>query len=183
MPTPPYSLTAEKAVALLRDGQRLSECYIRGDLALPPGEDWSQKVVFEHCVVENFSCLSISFGKAVELRNCHFHKCQFTFSYFLGGLAIEACYFDSYLNFQASGHNQLGEPVRITDSQFAGFVNFFDCQYESAVLITGNEFMGGTNLLGKPRNIPVTFDVAPQLARNSGQLDATDEGPTHLPNG
>jgi hypothetical protein len=175
MPSPNHSISIEKATDLLRSGQPLVDCYIGGELTLPPGETWDQEVVFENCVVENFSCLSISFGKPVELRNCLFNNCQFTFSYFLGGLSIDTCCFDSYLDFQAGGHNQGGKPIRIVNSQFSAFVNFFDCWYESAVIITDNHFPGGTNLLGKPHNIAVTFDVAPLLARNSGQLAVDGE--------
>ncbi|NML64554.1 hypothetical protein HHL22_04985 [Hymenobacter sp. RP-2-7] len=183
MYTPTRRLIAEEAVALLQTGQPLTDCYISGELALAPGETWEQQVVLENCVVERFYCPCTSFSKGVELRNCRFQQCQFTFSYFLGGLIVDACYFDSYLDFQAGGHNQLGNPVRITNSRFASFVNFFDCWYESAVVITDNDFLGGTNLLGAPFNIPVTFNMPPVLARNSGQLDAADEGPTSSFNG
>jgi len=132
-------------------------------------------VTLENCVIDDFVCLSVDFSKPVKLLNCHFGNCQFTFSYFLSGLTIDTCYFADYLDFQAGGHNQAGEPVRIVNSQFAAFVNFFDCSYESAVIITDNHFLGGTNLLGKPHAIPVTFAVAPLLARNRGRLDVDGE--------
>ena len=166
---------------MLRSGYPLVDCYVGGELALPPGETWDQEVVFTNCIVENFACLSVNFNKPVELRNCRFNNCQFTFSYFLSGLTIDTCYFDSYLDFQAGGHNQGGKPVRIINSRFSAFVNFFDCQYESAVIITDNHFLGGTNLLGKPHIIPVTFGAVSLLARNSGQLavDGEDLAP-HL---
>jgi len=183
MPSPSHRLTAAEALDLLRAGQPISDCYISGELSLASDDTWDQRVLLENCIVERFYCPCTSFSKGVELRDCHFKDCQFTFSYFLGGLTIDACCFDSYLDFQAGGHNQLGNPVRIANSQFAGFVNFFDCWYESAVVITDNHFLGGTNLLGAPFSIPVTFDVPLRLAGNSGQLDLNDEGPTHLPNG
>jgi hypothetical protein len=174
-PLPSHRISAEEAIALLRAGQPLQGCGIRGKLELPPGETWPQEIRLENCVVEHLGCLSVNFSKPVELLNCRFASCQFTFSYFLGGLTIDSCYFDDYLDFQAGGHNQGGAPVRIVNSRFAAFVNFFDCQYESAVIITDNHFLGGTNLLGKPHNIPVTFEVTPLLARNSGQLDVDGE--------
>lgn len=179
MPSPSQRLSSEKATGLLRSGQPLVGHYIGGELALPLGETWDQEVVFDNCIVENFTCLSVNFNKPVKLRNCRFGNCQFTFSYFLGGLTIDTCYFDDYLDFQAGGHNQGGEPVRIVNSRFSAFVNFFDCQYESAVIITDNHFLGGTNLLGKPHNITVTFAVAPLLARNRGQLAVDGEDLAH----
>lgn len=175
MPAPSHRLSSEKATDLLRSGQPLVDYYIGGELALPLGENWDQKIVFDNCVVESLACLSVNFSKPVALRNCRFNSCQFTFSYFLGGLTIDTCCFDTYLDFQAGGHNQGGKPVRIVNSRFSAFVNFFDCQYESAVIITDNHFLAGTNLLGRPHTIPVTFAVAPLLARNSGQLAVDGE--------
>lgn len=182
-PSPSHRISAEDALAQLRSGQPLRGYSISGNLELPPSETWPQEICLENCLVENLACLSVDFSKLVKLLNCRFANCQFTFSYFLGGLTIDSCYFDDYLDFQAGGHNQGGEPVRIVNSRFAAFVNFFDCQYESAVIITDNHFSGGTNLLGKPHNIPVTFEVAPLLARNSGQLAADNEGLTQHSDG
>ena len=108
--------------------------------------------------------------------NCHFKKCQFVFTYFLGGLTIDNCTFDNYLDFQAGGHNKTRYPITITNNFFKDFLNFCDCWYEDEVTITNNCFQKGTNLLGKPHNIPVTFDKEPFITDNSGKLDLNNEG-------
>ena len=46
----------------------------------------------------------------------------------------------------------------------------------SEVIITNNKFHKGTNLLGKPHNLTVTFDVCPLIMGNFGQLDINSEG-------
>ncbi len=181
--SPSHHVPAEKALALLQQGQTLRDYYVSGKLELTPGETWPQEVKLENCVIEDLICLSVNFSQAVELRNCRFNNCQFTFSYFLRGLLIDTCYFESYLDFQAGGHNQADALIRITNNQFSAFVNFFDCQYEGGVVITNNEFLSGTNLLGKPHHIPVTFCVAPLLARNTGLLDVNGEDSSPQPNG
>ena len=136
----------------------------------------TNKLFFSNCVIEYFTAIITYFEEPVRFSNCHFRKCQFTFSYFLGGLTIDNCTFDKYLDFQAGGHNKPGYPVIITNNIFKDFVNFFDCWYEGEVTITNNAFQKGTNLLGRPNNIPVTFDVKPVIKDNVGQLDSDNEG-------
>ena len=130
-----------------------------------------QPVVFENCSVEHFSGSATEFLKPVSFINCHFKKCQFVFTYFLGGLTIDHCIFDNYLDFQAGGHNKTGNPVNITNNEFKEFVNFFDCWYEYEVTISYNNFQKGTNLLGKPYAIPVTFEKPAIIKENIGQID------------
>lgn len=101
---------------------------------------------------------------------------SFVFTYFLGGLTIDNCIFYNYLDFQAGGHNKIGNPVIIINNDFKDFVNFFDCWYENEVTISNNKFHKGTNLLGQPFNIPVTFDKNPIVISNIGQLDLDTEG-------
>jgi hypothetical protein len=132
--------------------------------------------LFLKTVSLNVSGSAIHFGKPVRFINCHFEECKFVFTYFLGGLTIDNCKFDDYLDFQAGGHNIAGKLITIANNQFSGFVNFFDCWYESEVIIKNNCFLQGTNLLGKPLNIPVTFDVEPVIENNQGQLDIDTEG-------
>jgi hypothetical protein len=89
---------------------------------------------------------------------------------------MDNCTFDDYLDFQAGGHNKSGNPVILTNNNFKDFVNFFDCWYENEVTISNNKFHKGTNLLGKPHNIPVTFDKEAIIKDNIGQLDLDNEG-------
>jgi len=171
-----HNISSDRATDCLRDGLPLIDCCISGEIKIETNDNWDKEVVFENCVLEYFSGSVTQFEKPVRLINCHFQKCQFVFTYFHGGLTIDNCKFDDYLDFQAGGHNKSGGLVIITNNQFSGFVNFFDCWYESKVVIKNNCFLQGTNLLGKPFNIPVTFDVLPVIENNQGQLDINTEG-------
>ncbi len=173
---PTHNISMERAMDLLKDGRPLIDFYIEGDLRIETNDTWDKEVLFENCIVENFSGSITSFDKPVRLVSCHFKGCQFIFTYFLGGLTIDNCIFDSYLDFQAGGHNKKGYPVIITNNNFKDFVNFADCWYENEVTISNNNFVKGTNFLGKPLNIPVTFDIKPIIKDNIGQVDLDNEG-------
>ncbi|RAJ98094.1 hypothetical protein LX87_03002 [Larkinella arboricola] len=173
---PKQNITTERATGLLKGGQPLIDVYVDGELKLETNGIWDKDVVFENSIIENFSGSVTQFNNPVRLINCHFKNCQFVFTYFSGGLTIDNCTFDSYLDFQAGGHNKAGNAVIITNNGFNGFVNFFDCWYESDVIINNNRFCKGTNLLGKPNNIPITFDVEPVIENNIGELDINHEG-------
>lgn len=173
---PKYSISNERATDLLKNGEPLLDVYINGELIIETNENWDKEVVFENCIVDFFSGSTVQFDKPVRLVNSHFKKCQFTFSYFLGGLTIDSCTFDDYLDFQAGGHNQTNFPVKIINNEFIGFVNFFDCWYENEVIISDNRFKNGTNLLGNPNGILVTFDKEPVIKGNTGKVDFDNEG-------
>ena len=152
------------------------DVYISGDIIIETIDNWDKEVFLNNCVIEYFSGSVTHFEKSVKLTNCVFKKCQFVFSYFLGGLLIDNCTFDNFLDFQAGGHNKTGNPIMITNNEFRDFVNFFDCWYENEVTISNNNFQKGTNLLGKPYNIPVTFDKKTIIKDNIGQLNMNSEG-------
>lgn len=173
---PKHNITAERAIDLLNDGLPLTDVYVDGELKIEINEIWDKEVVFENCIFEYFSGSVTQFGKPVRITNCHFKSCQFVFTYFFGGLLIDNCTFDKYLDFQAGGHNKTGNSVIINNNNFKEFVNFFDCWYENEVIISNNKFQKGTNLLGQPNNIPVTFDKEAIINDNTGQLDLDNEG-------
>ncbi|WP_156027038.1 hypothetical protein [Sporocytophaga myxococcoides] len=173
--SPKHNISIERAIDLINDGKPLKDFYVDGELKIHTFETWDKEVVLENCIIDSFSGSMIQFDKPVRLMNCHFKNCQFISSYFLRGLTIENCTFDGYLDFQAGGHNKPRNVVIITNNEFNDFVNFFDCWYESDVTILDNKFHKGTNLLGKPFNIPVTFDVVPIIKNNIGKLDFDNE--------
>ncbi|UOK42168.1 MULTISPECIES: hypothetical protein [Flavobacterium] len=172
---PKHNITTERATDLLKDGEPIIDFYIEGEVVIEGLDNWEKEVVFENCIIKHFSG-NIQFEKPVKLINCHFQKCEFFGAYFFGGLTIDNCTFDDYLDFCAGGHNKTGNPVIITNSNFKGFVNFFDCWYENEVIISNNKFHKGTNLLGKVHNIPVTFEIEPTIKENIGALDIDNEG-------
>jgi len=169
------NITTQIATDLLNNGKPLKDFYISGELIIE-GNIWGKEVIFENCVIEYFSGSCTSFNKPVRMINCHLKKCQFLFTHFLGGLKIDNCTFDKYLNFQSGGHNKTGNPIIVTNNDFEDFVDFFDCWYESEVTICNNRFHKGTNLLGKPHNIPVKFEIEPITKDNFGRLDLKKEG-------
>ncbi len=140
---PKHNISSERGADLLKDGRPLLDIYVDGELKIETNEIWDNEVAIKNCVIEHFSGSVTQFTKPVKLINCHFKKCQFTFTYFLGGLTIDNCIFDSYLDFQAGGHNKPGNPVIITNNDFADFVNFFDCWYENEVTSKNHTFLEG----------------------------------------
>ncbi|KAA9338709.1 hypothetical protein F0P96_07765 [Hymenobacter busanensis] len=189
MTTPLPSLTpitADEALQKIQALEPLRGYHVQGaldlaNLATDHYTYFSYPLVIEHCRIDEISGSGgFAFEQPVTLRQAHFAKASFIFAYFLKGLDIEGCTFDSYLDFQAGGHNKPGCPVRLVGNAFKGFVNFFDCQYEAEVQIENNDFQEGTNLLGAPFNIPVTFDVPLVQTNNRGKLDHNHEGPGQL---
>ena len=78
------------------------------------------------------------------------------------GINVDHCIFDSYLDFEAGGHNK--KPVIITNTEFKDFVNFFDCWYQDEVIVCGNDFRKGTNLCGnKGKSYQTQFDMPPLI--------------------
>ncbi|KUG06430.1 hypothetical protein [Solirubrum puertoriconensis] len=174
-------IDAKEALHRIQSLQPLRNYHVLGklDLATLIIDDYRfiYPVLIENCRVEHLSASGgVSFECAVTLLQTHFIQADFIFAYFLQGLHIEGCTFDTYLDFQAGGHNKPGFPVCLLANEFSGFVNFFDCCYEAEVVVEDNVFRQGTNLLGRPFNIPVTFDVPLRQARNIGDLSRNDEG-------
>ncbi|TGD81414.1 hypothetical protein [Hymenobacter wooponensis] len=150
--------------------------HIVGQLSLLGYLYFDYPVEIENCWVDELVGSTMHYTHAVRLVNSHFTRCEFEFAYFTHGLSIEGCTFDSYLDFQAGGHNQPGCLVQLTDNIFKSFVNFFDCWYRSTVQIERNDFQKGTNLLGAPQGYLVQFDVPPLIQNNTGDLNRNDEG-------
>ena len=173
---PQNNISVERAIDFLNDEQPLINFYIGGEIKIETIETWDKEVVIKNCIIEHFSGSATQFEKPVKLINSHFKKCEFISTYFLGGLTIENCTFDSYLDFQTGGHNKNKTAITIINNDFLDFVNFFDCWYKNEVTICNNNFHRGTNLLGSPHNIPVTFESDPTINNNIGQLNLNNEG-------
>lgn len=168
---PKSKTSANDALKYLNEGKPLLDLYIEGNLIIEINDNWDKEIILDNCIIENFTAINQQFAKSVKIKNSHFKKCQFCFSYFLGGLHIENCTFDNDLDFSSGGHNKDGNIILITNNEFNGFVDFFDCWYESEIIISNNKFLKGTNLLAKPYNIDVTFDIEPIMFNNLGKLD------------
>jgi hypothetical protein len=167
-------ISGTEALRLLQAGKAVRGYRVVGLLNFPE-DDFACPVLLEQCWVENLKAVHTSFESPVRLADCHFVRCDFSFAYFLQGLTIENCAFEHYLDFQSGGHNQPGFLFHLLRNTFQGFVNFFDCWYRAAVRIEHNDFLGQTNLLSFSANY-TTFDVAPLIQHNIGNLYRTDEG-------
>jgi hypothetical protein len=169
------------ALHKLRAGETLHGYHIRGTIDLQELADEAMHfpvpLTLQHCRLDHLDAVMVQFRRPVVLRHVRIGRADFSFAYFLQGLLLEDCIVDSYLDFQAGGHNQPGFPLQLRRNSFHGFVNFFDCWYRGPVQVEDNRFAQGTNLLGQPENYPVTFDVPLLIAGNVGRLDHDDEGP------
>ena len=171
-------ISAETAIGLILAGKPLENYYIRDTLDLYKYEGKIvSDMIFEDCVFEKLASYSFVYQRPVRLSRCHFHDSSFNYAKFLGGLTIDHCLFDTYLDFESGGHNQNNKLFSITHSTFHDFVNFFDCWFQSGVIISHNEFRKGTNLLGnKNEAYRVQFDVEPVVENNIGLIDLDGEG-------
>ena len=166
-------LTAKEARKILESAIPLINSVVEGVLELDAGEQWSKPVIIENCTIESLTCIMVQFQKHVKIKNCHLKNASFNFSYFVGGLTIENCEFDEYLDFEAGGHNSVGNNIIIRNSQFNGFVNFFDCWFTGEIAICNNTFRRGTNILSK--NQLVSFDIPLYLDNNVGDISVESE--------
>jgi hypothetical protein len=175
---PKHNITAEKAFELVKANEPIKNVFVSGKLNFTGIDNFDKAIVIENCIVEYLEGISSQYLRQVKLINSEFELCDFTFTYFIGGLEIENCCFKNYLDFQAGGHNRGNNSFSIRNSTFKKFVNFFDCWFESEVIIVNNDFQKGTNLLGKhtSNSIKTVFDIVPLIENNIGKLDINSEG-------
>nr|GFC11688.1 two component histidine kinase, putative [Tanacetum cinerariifolium] len=86
-----------------------------------------------------FTELTLTLPAGAPLDNCYVKGVV----EIVGGLTIESCTFESYLDFQAGGHNLAGYPIKILNNIFLNFVNFFDCWYTGEAITFGCFGAGG----------------------------------------
>lgn len=172
-PNPSIKISAVEAKRIMDQGIPLTDSIIREVLMIESGSEWNKKITIENCIIENLSCIMVQFHKHLTIRNSYIKNASFNFSYFIGGLTIDNCIFDEYLNFEAGGHNNLGNFVMIKGNHFRSFVNFFDCWFTGEVSIDNNIFENGTNILSK--NQLVSFDIPFQIENNVGDLNVESE--------
>ena len=170
---PRHTISIEMASEIINDGLPLVDFYIDGKLNLAISFNWEKEVIIENCIVEDFVAVGTEFEKMVKLVNSHFMNCNFNGSYFKKGLIIDNCIFDNYLDFQAGGHNKIGNPVILTNNNFKDFVNFFDCWYTGEISVCGNKFNKGTNIESK--ELLITFDIPPLIENNIGTTNFEKE--------
>lgn len=178
MKEPNRHISALEAMELVIQHQPLIDFHITGTVDLRKiTDEFKRELLIENCKLDKLDAPAICFSKKVLLIDSHFNDCVFNYAYFNGGLTIDNCIFENYLDFEAGGHNQNGNIFLITNSQFKSFVNFFDCWFQSDVSIIKNEFLMGTNLLGNLNESWRTqFDVEPVILDNTGRLNLNGDG-------
>ena len=169
-------MTSDEATDLIIYNQTVKDVSISGIINFST-DTFDHSIDIQNCSINCLQAAMTKFNKPVKFFNCKFHLCDFSFSYFLGGLEIINCCFKNYLDFQSGGHNKTHNPVRLENSVFLDFVNFFDCSYDGPFILNGNDFQKGTNILGN-KNMPyeVTFKLAPLLKNNKGIINLNGEG-------
>jgi hypothetical protein len=169
-------VSASQALETLKNGLPLKDVHIKEKLEVygrTAPYDWNSEIVIENCVLEQFYFPCLQSTKPVSFLNSHFKNVTSYAPYFLAGLLIRNCTFDTYLDLQSGGHNKDGTEIRIEHNRFKSFVNFFDDWFEGPVIIQHNIFEQDTNVLAK--NLMIRFDVAPIISDNTGKLDIEDE--------
>jgi hypothetical protein len=166
---------AEEILGLLRRGEPVREAEASGPLdlrVLCGGDDLRVPVRLAGCRLWRLDADCVQFHQPVILEGCVVEsEASFFAAYFLAGLRVESCTFQSGLDLQCGGHNRGGHKITLAGTAFEGFVNFFDCWFEGPVVVRGCRFGGGTNLLGNQgRPYGVRFDVPPDVEGNWGDL-------------
>lgn len=166
-------ITAKEALKILNSSTPLINTNVEGVIELSSGEEWRSPFIIENCTIQKLSCVMVQFHQHVLIKNSYLEDASFNFTYFLGGLTIENCVFDEYLDFEAGGHNSVGNNITISNNQFHGFVNFCDCWFKGEISVYNNTFGGGTNILSKKQLI--SFDNPLSINNNAGVLDIESE--------
>lgn len=170
-------ISANEAKSILLRGEVLENYIVEEDLDLYNHGRIECNIQIKGCLIYSLESTGGWFEGKVELEDTAIKKCNFNSAFFVGGLIINQCAFDSYLDFQCGGHNSKEHPFIISNSIFEDFVNFFDCHYHGKVIITNNNFKKGTNLKGHlGQNIEVRFDQPPVIEKNIGQINLDGEG-------
>lgn len=171
-----YKISSDEAMDLVYYNQTVKDTSIFGILDFSI-ELFNHELNFENCIVHHLKAIKTQFNKQVKFLNCRFISCDFSFSFFPGGLQIVNCSFDNYLNFECGGHNEPKNSFKLENSIFKNFVNFYDCSYDGPFILKGNDFQNGTNILGN-KNMPyeAVFKLTPLIENNNGALNVDGEG-------
>jgi hypothetical protein len=170
-------ITCEEALQLITGGFPIENCIVTDKLDIRQlGNQVEPDIIMKDSVIDFLDSPSVEFKGRAIIENCSIVKSVFNYAYFVKGIALRKCIFESYVDFEAGGHNENGGFV-LEDNSFKGFVNFFDCWFMGAVIVKGNTFESGSNLLGnKGESYEPIFDGVTIIENNAGRMDCDGEG-------
>ncbi|MET4084232.1 hypothetical protein ABIB40_004206 [Pedobacter sp. UYP30] len=172
-PNPHKTIRFDKAFRLLKKGKPLKDCSVKGILNLYSDGLWEEEVMIQNCFIEDFNTMTVRFNKQITIKDCHIKSASFNWAHFVGGLTIQNCLFDNYLDFEGGGHNNPGNLYLIEKNEFKDFVNFNDCWFTGDVAILNNNFNKGTNISSDEQWI--TMDGKLTVEDNVGQTDINSD--------
>ncbi|GIP37883.1 hypothetical protein J31TS4_11630 [Paenibacillus sp. J31TS4] len=168
-------LTKEEVQQMISLGKPITNSSIQNlDLynkMLFEGEEVRTPVIFESCFLSNVDFAILQFYEEVVFQRCKVISAGFHGAYFYKGIVIEDCEFHDTLYFDCGGHNESPHLVKINQTDFYGYVDFFDSWFMGPVEIINCTFHAGTNLLCDMND----FEFPPLLVNNSGNLHLENE--------
>ena len=156
----------------------------------------------ENKILDCLECANLIEGEELIIRNSIIKRIDFDIFVFSGKVLVERCIIEdfkihatwfkeglvfrnnlvsNYIDYQCGGHND--KPIVLEGNVFSGFFNFFDCQFDSVLLVKNNVFLQGSNLLGNEnegfRNL---FENGHVVENNMGTLNRGGMGIFEEPN-
>ena len=163
-------MKASDALALLRDSRKLRHATVTQPFTFI--DEVEHEIRCTDCRFDSFCASFARFKRHVRFERCSFQYGDFYAAYFLQGLYVSACEFNTGATFQSGGHNAKDCNFEIRDSVFQDFADFEDVWFEGPVIIDNVDFRDGTNLLGNVNTpMQVTYDYPPIIENTQGSLD------------
>ena len=126
---------------------------------------------FADCVIDQVELIGVfDIDVPIKMERCIINELKIHSCWFNEGIALKNCIINGYIDYQMGGHNK--KPILLYQNVFTGFVNFFDCQFDSRVEIVENVFVRGANLFGNlNEGFANTFESELIVSKNIGDLD------------
>ena len=127
--------------------------------------DLNNKIEIKNTVIDTIDFRYSIFKEPVSLDNCLISNLLIHSSFFTKGLHINNCIIKEKIQFEMGGHNSC--PIVIQNSIFCDLFVFFDCIFDSQLIIKNNIFIKGSTLFNNSN----TFAVEPDICENIGTME------------
>ena len=136
----------------------------------------NEGMILERCVIHALDLSTIEFHGKVTISNCVIDKLNLHCTWFAAGLEFTGNVVMSDIDYQMGGHNH--DEMIISDNNFHGFFDFFDCHFEKQLTVENNIFMKGSDLvLRENKGFDNLFEGGLILSGNIGKLNVWPELP------